>query len=174
MCAFETRLCLEQVVEAEAAAGEEEAAICPVPTIGPYSLPPLAEPPPPPPPHLLISVYPAPLLGGGRPVLLVAERAKDGDRAGTCRPQSFPTRACELRPQHNPPHIQRYQTIPDDRQLNVSAGTEERLICRRRNNARDNSDLPAILTTWKVCLKQVVGRGAEGGDGEHAVPRSPE
>ena len=47
MCAFETRLCLEQVVEPEAAAGEEEAAICPVPTIGPYSLPPLAEPPPP-------------------------------------------------------------------------------------------------------------------------------
>ena len=86
--------------------------------------------------HLLISVYPAPLLGGGRPVLLVAERSKDGDRAGTCRPQSFPTRACELRAQHNPPDIQRYQTIPDDRQLNVSAGTEERLICRRQNNAR--------------------------------------
>ena len=132
MCAFETRLCLEQVLEGGSC---WRGGGCNLPpTIGPYSLPPLAEQPPP--PHLLISVYPAPLLGGGRPVLLVAERAKDGDRAGTCRPQSFPTRACELRPQHNPPHIQRYQTIPDDRQLNVSAGTEERLICRRRNNAR--------------------------------------
>ena len=114
----------------------EEAGSARLATIGPYSLPPLAEHPPLPPSHLLISVYPAPLLGGGRPVLLVAERSKDGDRAGTCRPQSFPTRACELRPQHNPPDIQRYQTIPDDRQLNVSAGTEERLICRRQNNAR--------------------------------------
>ena len=72
----------------------EEAGSARLATIGPYSLPPLAEHPPLPPSHLLISVYPAPLLGGGRPVL-VAERAKDGDRAGPSRnPQSVP----ELRP----------------------------------------------------------------------------
>ena len=137
-------------------------------TIGPDSLPPLAEHLPP----SRISWYQFIrrhcCCEAGGPLCW-----RSGPRMGTGPGPGPPAIAQSLRRvQHNSPHIHRYQTIPDDRQLDVSTGVRKRdVITQRATAGVVGTTVICPQPSWPAgggCLKQ------ESGDGEHAVPRSSE